>query len=399
MPIVRTPLNANHLVLFVENELGIVFNRVDHCLYSLPTLSVAILFSIDQGESRQITLNTIAQQCQLPQQQLEPLYQEIKSLFTPSKNQTTYLEGRYPELAIPSYAVEKVDCANTAHYRVADIEFSVSTENTMLFDAICNLLSPCVSQNGEANFVITIVEKAQTFDILSNGLVVESNLEYHHVLPLIIDRLQILSFQMSHYTFCFHGAAIATEQGILLLPGKSGVGKSTLSAILATNSSSLFSDEIIAFNTDFQLCKLTLPIAVKSGSWNSLSCLYPNLADQPIWHRLDGRRLKYIWPKVPQEIKASTEADHSRFMIVNPQFTVTQDAKESLTSHCDSERLGVIDTISMLTGGGYQLGFELDEISLEAFMLFLARTPSYRVTYSNSQQALTKLSDLWQENE
>lgn len=394
MPITKTPLKTSHLSLYLEEDKGIVFNKVNHSLYHLPILSIAILFSIDDGDSQQTTLDVIATKYQLPKQQLEPIYHEIKTLFTRQKKRITYLDGRYPEFKVCVEKVGLIDRTQVAYFQIADTIFSIDTRDDDLFKTIIDLLSPCRCSSTKADFVLSVAKNENDYQLFSNGLLVETNLSFKHVMPLIIDRLQILSFQKSDYTFCFHGAALSTPQGTLLLPGKSGSGKSTLSAVLACVHNSLFSDEIIAFNKDFKVCLLSLPIAVKSGSWESLRVQYPDLKKMPTWHRLDGRRLKYVWPATLQADKKITKNNNTKLLLINPQF-ITQPSN-TLEAQPEAKQLNVIDTITMLTDSGYQLGFELTESGFEAFLRFIEKIPCYQLSYSSSQQALDKLDELWQ---
>jgi len=388
MPITKSPLKASHLSLYLEDHKGIVFHKINHSLYYLPTLSVAILFSIDDGHSQQTTLNNIAKECRLPKQQLEPIYNEIKTLFNQQNKLSTYLDGRYPEF---DSSAEQLDSTQVAYFQIANTTFSINTQDEDLFKAILELLAPCSINSDKADFVITIAKDDESYQILSNGILVEKELNFEHVMPLIIDRLQILSFQKSDYTFCFHGAALCMSQGTLLLPGKSGSGKSTLSAVLASEHSSVFSDEIIAFNKDFKLCHLSLPIAVKSGSWQSLENQYPNLKETPIWHRLDGRYLRYIWPD-PSNLRQVIAKDvTAKVLLINPQYI-----SES-RPRCESKPLTVIETITTLIESGYQLGFELNESEFEAFLSFIQNVPCYQLCYTNSQLALDKIDELWQQ--
>jgi hypothetical protein len=396
MPISKIPLKALHLSLYLEDDKGIVFNKINHSLYHLPTLSIAILFSIDDGDSQQTTLNYIAKEYRLSKQQLEPIYQEINQLFTQPKNQTTYLDGRYPEFEVSAKQVSLIDSTQVAYFQVADTSFSIDTKDEDLFEATLELLSPCRCFLDKVDFVLSIAKNAGNYHLFSNGLLVETELSFKHVIPAIIDRLQILSFQKSDYTFCFHGAALNTPNGTLLLPGKSGSGKSTLSAVLASDHGGLFSDEIIVFNRNFELCLLALPIAVKSGCWKSLDTRYPNLEKNTTWQRLDGRRLKYVWPSTLHPSNTIMKDDHSKFLLINPQFITQPNNLSETAQQSEAKQLNVIDTITMLTDSGYQLGFELTETMFEEFLDFIHSIPCYQLSFTSSQQALDKLDELWQ---
>ena len=182
-----------------------------------------------------------------------------------------------------------------------------------------------------------------------------------------------------------------------MLPGKSGAGKSPLSASLANEQNGLYSDKIIALNKHFQLCILTLPIALKSGSWDILAEQYPELADAPVWNRLDGRLLKYVWPPVffaKQSIQKNNNC--TAFLLVNPNFSAARITAVPTSLVSSSQTLSVIDTISMLTQSGYQLGMELSKEKLQQLVDFIDDSRCYQMSYSNSDQAKQQLKELWQ---
>lgn len=373
-----------------------VFHHIKQSLYQLPPLSVALLIAIDEGLDKQHALAEVAQISQILSEQLAEPYKQIKSLFTPNRDEQSYLDGRYPELTGTLAGIKRTVVKNALTYQVENATFSFFTESTALLGEIKALLSPCWRSLREVDFEITVKQQQEIFRVYCNEILIEDQLNYRETIPLIIDRLQILAFQKSDYYFCFHGAALQTPQGNLLLPGRSGAGKSTLSASLANEQNGLYSDEIIALNKHFQLCILTLPMAIKSGSWDILAEQYPELADAPVWNRLDGRLLKYVWPPVFAKQSIQKNNNCREFLLVNPTFSTTK--KTALPSSLvpSSQKLSVIDTISMLTKSGYQLGMELSEEKLQQLIDFISDSKCYRISYSNSDQAKQQLRELWQ---
>lgn len=399
MPITKVPLNTPYLSLFVEADKGIVFHHIKRCLYQLPAISISFLLALDEGLNKQRAIADVSDKTHLPKEQLLTFYQEVSSLFNQEGNEhkITYLDGQYPELnnIIGKVFLSPNSKFNT--YKVADTTFAIRSQSTRLFKEISLLLSPCARPLTEVDFEIVIVNTRnndnELFNIYSNDLLVENNVNFNEIIPLIIDRLQILAFQKSEYNFCFHGAALQTPQGNLLLPGKSGAGKSTLSAILANKYNRLFSDEIIALDENFELTILTLPIAIKSGSWEMLTNKYPSLQTAPIWHRIDGRQLKYVWPSAfaHQQKNAKTP-----FLLVNPNFIDTKNMPSDIELKINKpQKLSVIDTIAMLTQSGYQLGFELNETKLQHLIDFIAKIKCYQISYQSSEQAQEQLALLW----
>ncbi|MFT4937760.1 MAG: hypothetical protein ACI88A_000778 [Paraglaciecola sp.] len=396
MALLKIPLNTAYLSLYLEAEQGMVFHHIKQSLYQLPPLSIAFLLALDEGLDKPRALAEIAQSSQIPPEQLSDTYQQIKSLFNQDHDELCYLDGRYPELAKPLSGIKTAVKKKTLTYQVADATFAILTGSAPLYRDIETLLAPCQKNLEEVDFEITINPQQEVYSIYCNELLVEEQLTYPEIIPLIIDRLQILAFQKSDYYFCFHGAALQTPHGDLLLPGKSGDGKSTLSATLANEENGLYSDEIIALNKHLQLCILTLPIGLKSGSWDILATQYPQLADEPVWHRLDGRLLKYVWPSAFAKRCHQKNDKHRDFLLVNPNFRAAKDTGAAVLPASLPQKLSVIDTISMLTQSGYQLGVELSEEKLQQLIDFISASKCYQLSYANTDQAIQQLKLLWQ---
>lgn len=456
MALVKIPLNTQYLSLYIEHDKGMVFHHIKQSLYQLPAVSIAFLLAIDEGLTEQRALNEVSTQSNLSEDQIISFYQTVKELFTTAKDELNYLDGRYPELNNVLDGDNHQPLPKATTYQVANSSFAISCQCSQLMSLIQDELSPCAKTLDNVDFQIEIdiqnhaqIEtqiEAQSesqsetqvepkgnnlFCIYSNDQLFAAKLKFDQVLPLIIDRLQILAFQKSDYYFCFHGAAIHTTKGTLLLPGKSGAGKSTLSAALAnlkTNETpnQLYSDEIIAFDQHFNLITLTLPIAVKSGSWQVLEQHYPELNNVHVWHRQDGRLLKYVWPKhfaVPPEPLEPSEPSHqlasieqqnaNKFVLVNPNYQNAPQApnnhkalinqnrlnkfaeRASINPNAQAETLSVIDTIAMLTDGGYQLGVELTEEKLDLLISFITKIKCCKLSYDSTETALSLLESLW----
>lgn len=385
MSLSNVPLKTEHLTLYIENEKGLLFNHTSCCLYSLPAISIFTVLLIDEGLSKNKVFKALEESSGLHNKELSNLYQSVLDMLTPQTNKLSYADGQFPELRtlnIRSKRALSLSLTNT--YQVADATFSIFAEPELLKD-ITSLLAPRTQKIQNVDFELLIKQESELYCIYSNEILVEQCAEYLEVIPLIIDRLQILAFQKSHYTFCFHGAALSTPNGNLLLPGESGAGKSTLSALLQSKEYQLYSDEIIALDDNFQISVIPLPIAIKSGSWQVVTEKYPQLAQAKIWHRLDGRQLKYLWPTSFADV--SLHSGKST-VLIHPQYS------DKKVLDAETTALSIIDTIGLLTASGYQLGFELNIEKLEKFIAFIQRTTNFRVKYNNSQQVIKVLGSL-----
>ncbi|MEW6989922.1 hypothetical protein AADZ91_04445 [Colwelliaceae bacterium 6441] len=391
--IAKIQLKTQHLILYTELDQGMVFHTIKQSLYQLPPLSISLLLAIDEGLNKQAVIDKISALSQLAKAKLLAPYDKVAALFSTQIEPAAYIDGKYPEFftAISSCLVAEKSQFNT--YQIAQTTFLIETNHKELCEEISKLLAPCKQTKAEVDFQITIEEASENpnlFTIVNNGLKIENNLPLDHVLPHLIDRLQILSFQKTNYQYCFHGAAIKTEFGNLLLPGSSGAGKSTLSAILANDNSALFSDEMIVLDDHFQLTTINLPIAIKSGSWPYLMDIYPELKSQTVWQREDGRKLKYIWPLNFAQEEQTTAVNKT--LLINPCYKKSADKHEA-----HQVELSIIDTITLMTKGGYQVAHQLTDVKVERLINFLAKVSCYKITYQSSEQALITLKQLWQD--
>lgn len=374
MLVTKIGLKTKHLSLYTEEHNGLLFNHSSGCLYSLPSLSVFAVLLLDEGLSKDQVVEALSEKNTLRDDELIDFYQNVEGMLTLQTTAVRYADGQYPELTFIKTKKSEVLANNIIHtYQVADARFLILAEPELLQD-ITILLAPVQKSLKSVDFELQIKQDTQGYYFYSNGILVEQCNTYLEVMPLIIDRLQVLAFQKSDYKFCFHGAALATPTGNLLLPGESGAGKSTLSALLLDNTHQLYSDEFIALNDRFEITTIALPIAIKSGSWQVVSEKYPQLSEAKTWHRLDGRQLKYLWPSTFAEY---VPIPQSNTLLIHPQYS------DSITK-AEVTELSIINTLTLLTTSGYQLGFELDSEKLENLIGFLQRSQRLRVVYQCS---------------
>jgi hypothetical protein len=393
MPLTKVQLKTPHLVLYIESDMGIVFNQIKQSLYQLTALSISLLLAIDEGLNKKKALEHVAILSELQVSELIEYYQEVLKLFSKELDKSSYKDAQYPELATLDKPFTVANSTSIKTYKIAQTKYSIEVLSPRLFIAISTILKPCEKVLSAVDLQVTINEctnNVNFFDIVCNGLVIEKNLPFDYVMPHLIDRLQIVSFQNSDYQYCFHGAALETNNGSLLLPGKSGAGKSTLSAVLASDNMPLYSDEMIALDSHFQIMTLNLPIAIKSGSWKILAKLFPELKSEKIWLREDGRKLKYIWPN--NFVKAKKKDGHTvnKIMLVNPCFQAGSIGEEKQVV-----KLNTFETLELLINGGYQISNELTVEKLEKLFSYISTNTSYKLTYNSSAFALTALENLW----
>jgi hypothetical protein len=172
-------------------------------------------------------------------------------------------------------------------------------------------------------------------------------------------------------------AAVAFHDGrLLMLPGESTYGKSTLAAALAAHGWTLYSDELAPLDPiTLQVAPFPLPVGIKSRSLPVLKSCYPQLENHPAHRRADGQIVRYL--ALPQIALAEPSADQAPVAtLIFPRYqpdTPTQlarltplEALDRLAQTGSSERpLRTEDVEALLTLAGQRPCWSLDYSDLE----------------------------------
>ncbi len=199
-----------------------------------------------------------------------------------------------------------------------------------------------------------------------------------------------LAYGTENFLGTFHAAAVGRESGAILMPGVSGVGKSTLTAYLAAHGWLYGGDDIIglAEPADGDGRKLVLPfcssISVKDGAVSLLGTFYPGLGDCDVV-AYDTKHARF--PSVPRHWQMGADPAFRRIgAIVFPQYAPGVETR--LTP------LGLRETLLALVGIGYRAGERMDARLLEGLFDFLETTPKYRLAFCDLAAAEVALRQL-----
>ncbi len=98
------------------------------------------------------------------------------------------------------------------------------------------------------------------------------DLVYH-----LTDRMVFHTANNAVGVHCIHAAAVSHKGGVLIVPAKSGAGKSTFTAWLVANGFDYITDELILINHQHEVEGIGRPIQIKS---NGLEAIKPLLVNQ-----------------------------------------------------------------------------------------------------------------------
>jgi hypothetical protein len=177
----------------------------------------------------------------------------------------------------------------------------------------------------------------------------------------------------------FHAAAVSRGGHCVLLPGVSGIGKSTLTAYLAGHGFAYLGDDFVAMaRAGWSLRPLPTCLSLKSGSWPILTALYPQLPHLPML-QCHGRDVRYVEPRQVQY------AGTAPSVILFPSYAKSGD------THLGA--LAPLQTMTRLLETNTDLQRPATEATLAEFVQFVEQTPAYELVYKDLPSAKAAIEE------
>ncbi|MFO1433552.1 MAG: PqqD family peptide modification chaperone [Candidatus Competibacteraceae bacterium] len=181
----------------------------------------------------------------------------------------------------------------------------------------------------------------------------------------------------------FHAAAVRRDDYSVLLPGGSGVGKSTLTAYLVAQGFGYLGDDLIALDAaDGALWPLPTCLSVKAGAWPILEPLYPTLPRLPTVH-CHGRVIRYIEPDSADSDGHPAPAPAA---IVFPHYIQGEPTR--------LQPVPPLLTMTYLIESNVALRQPVTIAKLTKLIQFVEQTPAYELTYFDLPGAMAAIKDL-----
>ena len=206
------------------------------------------------------------------------------------------------------------------------------------------------------------------------------------VLPWLLTMLFAELCKRQPHHLLLHAAALCLDDRLLLLPGESAFGKSTLAAALATHDWVLYSDELAPLNPDtLKVAPFPLPIGIKSRSLSALQSYYPDLTAQAACRRADGQFVRYL--ATSQISLADPDANPAPVAaLIFPRYR--PDAVTCLT------RLTPLQALERLAQTGSSER-PLRSKDVEALLALAGQRPCWSLDYCNLEEAAKEVSTAW----
>lgn len=192
---------------------------------------------------------------------------------------------------------------------------------------------------------------------------------------------ELLTEVLEHaaYDVALHAASLIRGERALLVSGRPGAGKTTLTMALVKAGFGFGSDDLTLLDCSGARGVPFAP-AIKAGAWPLVAQYWPEIGEVPVFRRPDRKRVRYL---PPAEVASDTSREVGWVVLLRRR----SEGKASL------ERLDPIDAIRGLLEGSYAPGRRLTSGGFDALVRVAATGECYALTYSRLEDAVDLLTE------
>ena len=276
-------------------------------------------------------------------------------------------------------------------YRLLDTNFRLRFDSVDTYRAMELNLRPFAAlftDRDTSQEVIDVIGRGNTSALIHDGRILEKWAARDEIVPLARLALITLALERSRDFGAVHAATVRlkSDSRCLLLPGRSGVGKSTLTAALIGDGfEALGDDTVVLSQKSLEVRPIPFGVCLKDGAWDLLASRFPKLATYPIHHRPDGKRVRYLMPEMIASL-TDAQARHTVNWMIFPERNGTGEA------HLVPVRRP--DALSRFVFQFCPLGTGWDSQKIDRLAQWIGTIECFELHFSTLDQGVRKLREL-----
>jgi hypothetical protein len=218
---------------------------------------------------------------------------------------------------------------------------------------------------------IRVVATGRSMHLSFNGSTLAS-CEPDELLPTVKALITEQVVARTRPDIVFHAACLSLGGRSVLVSGPPGAGKTTLALHLADKGFDYAADDITLIGPDGTATGVPFAPTIKSGAWDLVSHIRPDLRNAMVHRRQDGKRVRYL------SLSGSDRRSHPIGWI----FFIKRTSGE-----IELRRIGAPDAMRRLIESSFCPGGRLSLAGFGALRRALAGADAFELTYDNSAEA------------
>jgi hypothetical protein len=263
-------------------------------------------------------------------------------------------------------------------YSLAGVTWQISASEAVAAEAWFNCFAHLESNAASTGLGYQLTAEASGWTLTGSGERIEG-LADNEVLPWLLTLLFAELCARQPQQLLLHAAVARRDGRLLMLPGESTFGKSTLATALAAHGWMLYSDELAPLDPiTFQVTPFPLPVGIKSRSLLALKSCYPHLECHPAHRRADGQVVRYL--STPQIALSDPSAGPAPVAaLIFPRYQPDKPTQ--------LHRLTPLEALERLTQTGSSER-PLRPADVDALLTLAGQRPCWRLDYSDLDEAV-----------
>lgn len=297
---------APEVELLPINDEGILFDQNGQRLFHLNTVATLIWSRLDKGQDiEDIAQATGQAMCVEHIRARQYVLDMLKTWRAtgllqggcnfPSPERAG---GSFDEISLEGEYLQQPVIPARQHYQFLDSVFSLGFGSSVLRELVDPIVQHLRTQTNDNNlFYLNIIDTRHGFTVVHGSSVIGRCTSPRELGPLLHGLLGLLAIRRYKYLLAIHASCLGRSGNALLMPGRSGSGKTTMTAALMAAGWEYMSDDTALLLPQTLGCVgVPYALTIKEDAWPILRRYYPSMDRAPIHLRSDERLVRYLCP-------------------------------------------------------------------------------------------------------